>query len=159
MSSTSTPSIPSDWVLCDGNNGTPNLLNSFVIGAGTVNNFTNNTSDYGSKAYDASINFPLGSTGGELTHLLTLDEMTKHNHIMDGEYCTTNECPRPRGGYKLGHGNMVNGSYSEINPIGNANQVQFPVYSTGGDPNNNNIHYEHNNIPPFQILMYIMKIK
>ena len=26
--------IPAGWVLCDGNNGTPNLQNKFVIGAG-----------------------------------------------------------------------------------------------------------------------------
>lgn len=26
--------IPAGWVLCDGNNGTPNLLNVVVIGAG-----------------------------------------------------------------------------------------------------------------------------
>lgn len=26
--------VPSGWYLCDGNNGTPNLLNKFVIGAG-----------------------------------------------------------------------------------------------------------------------------
>ena len=27
-------SIPSGWVLCDGNNGTPNLQNRFLVGAG-----------------------------------------------------------------------------------------------------------------------------
>ena len=27
-------SIPAGWALCDGNNGTPNLLNKFVRGAG-----------------------------------------------------------------------------------------------------------------------------
>ncbi len=26
--------IPSGWVLCDGNNGTPNLKNKFIVGAG-----------------------------------------------------------------------------------------------------------------------------
>lgn len=30
--------IPGDWFLCDGQNGTPNLLNRFVVGAG--NNYT-----------------------------------------------------------------------------------------------------------------------
>ena len=34
MWSGSTGSIPSGWALCDGNNGTPNLTNKFVIGAG-----------------------------------------------------------------------------------------------------------------------------
>ena len=26
--------IPAGWILCDGNNGTPNLKNKFVVGAG-----------------------------------------------------------------------------------------------------------------------------
>ena len=30
----SVASIPAGWVLCDGTNGTPNLLNQFVVGAG-----------------------------------------------------------------------------------------------------------------------------
>jgi hypothetical protein len=34
MWSGSTGSIPSGWLLCDGTNGTPNLRNSFIIGAG-----------------------------------------------------------------------------------------------------------------------------
>lgn len=34
MWSGSTASIPSGWAICDGNNGTPDLRNRFVIGAG-----------------------------------------------------------------------------------------------------------------------------
>jgi hypothetical protein len=34
MWSGSVASIPSGWYLCDGNNGTPNLQNRFVVGAG-----------------------------------------------------------------------------------------------------------------------------
>lgn len=34
MWSGSTGSIPSGWLLCDGTNGTPNLRNSFIVGAG-----------------------------------------------------------------------------------------------------------------------------
>jgi len=32
----SSASIPSGWRLCDGNNGTPNLVDRFVLGAGTT---------------------------------------------------------------------------------------------------------------------------
>jgi len=30
--------IPAGWVLCDGNNGTPNLMDRFVVGAGDTYN-------------------------------------------------------------------------------------------------------------------------
>lgn len=59
--------IPSGWVLCDGNNGQtingvriPDLRSRFVIMPG--------------KSY------PIYSTGGEELHKLTLSEMASHNH-------------------------------------------------------------------------------
>ena len=47
MWSGSTGSIPSGWLLCDGTNGTPNLRNSFIIGAGDTYavNATGGTAD------------------------------------------------------------------------------------------------------------------
>jgi hypothetical protein len=35
MWSGSTVDIPTGWALCDGNNGTPNLMDRFIVGAGT----------------------------------------------------------------------------------------------------------------------------
>lgn len=54
--------IPDGWALCDGNNGTPDLTDRFVIGAG--------------KSYQVN------DTGGEAEHILTIDEMPKHSHKM-----------------------------------------------------------------------------
>lgn len=51
----SSASIPSGWYLCDGNNGTPNLVNRFVVGA---------TGSYA-----------VGATGGEASHTLTAAEI------------------------------------------------------------------------------------
>lgn len=53
--------IPSGWVLCDGNNSTPNLLARFVR---SVPNASTNP----------------GSTGGEDSHTLTVAEMPGHAH-------------------------------------------------------------------------------
>jgi hypothetical protein len=43
----STGSIPADWYLCDGTNGTPDLRNSFIVGAGSTYavNATGGTAD------------------------------------------------------------------------------------------------------------------
>jgi len=52
--------IPNGWVLCDGNNGTPNLQDRFVVGAGST--------------------YTVDSTGGQSTVQLTVDEMPSHAH-------------------------------------------------------------------------------
>lgn len=52
--------IPSGFALCNGKNGTPNLLDRFLVGAGS--------------------SYSLGATGGEDKHKLTIAEMPSHTH-------------------------------------------------------------------------------
>ena len=55
--------IPDNWSVCDGQNGTPDLRERFIVGAGNK---------YG-----------LRSRGGEKEHILTIDEMPSHRHSME----------------------------------------------------------------------------
>ena len=77
--SSSTGSIPSGFVICDGTNGTPDLRNSFVLGAG--NSYT------------------VGQTGGSTdaivvshTHTVT-DPGHKHNIASTGSGVIANDSP------------------------------------------------------------------
>ena len=63
-----TTDIPDGWQICDGTNGTPDLRNKFVIGAGDQYN--------------------TGDSGGEATHTLTTDEMPAHSHADTNELAT-----------------------------------------------------------------------
>jgi microcystin-dependent protein len=62
MWSGSTASIPTGWALCNGANGTPNLQDRFIVGAG---------SGYG-----------VGATGGANSVTLTINEMPTHSHTL-----------------------------------------------------------------------------
>jgi len=56
--------IPSGYVLCDGNNNTPDLQDRFVVGAGNT--------------------YSVDDTGGSKTHTLTESELASHTHTFDG---------------------------------------------------------------------------
>jgi microcystin-dependent protein len=53
-------SIPANWALCDGANGTPNLIDRFVVAAGS--------------------NYAVGASGGAGTITLTTDQLPAHTH-------------------------------------------------------------------------------
>ena len=53
-------SVPTGWYLCDGSNGTPDLRDRFIIGAGST--------------------YAVSSTGGSLTATLTTSNMPVHTH-------------------------------------------------------------------------------
>lgn len=54
--------IPSGWQLCDGTNGTPDLRDKFVLGAGTAHS--------------------VGETGGSEEVTLTVEQMPSHKHTI-----------------------------------------------------------------------------
>jgi microcystin-dependent protein len=62
MWSGSIGSIPSGWYLCDGSNGTPNLTDRFVIGAGSA--------------------YAVNGTGGVSSITLTTSNMPAHTHTL-----------------------------------------------------------------------------
>lgn len=65
--------IPVGWSLCDGTDGTPDLRNRFVAGAGDEYN--------------------VGDTGGEKNHTLTEDEMPSHTHSYNKTNVDNDDAP------------------------------------------------------------------
>ncbi len=83
--------IPSGWVLCDGNNGTPDLRGRFVLG---VNSNTNRSI----VANQIEEIRELRTTGGEEKHILTISEMPSHNHPASKLRDNNNTCNCGGGG-------------------------------------------------------------
>ncbi len=158
---------PSNWALCNGANGTPNLQGRFVLSSGSGSGLTTRTT---------------GQTGGVETVALTLAQMPSHSHAVSA---STNE----QGGHSHtatvsdpGHDHMQStgqnnaGSgpwygwsaygwspikYTERNTTGitvsidNKGAHSHTVYISESSRGSDNAH---ENMPPFYVLAFIMRI-
>ena len=98
--------IPKGWTLCDGQNGTPDLRNRFVVGAGS--------------------SYSLGATGGEAEHTLTVSEMPSHSHGIR----QNQQAAGPNGdGYLLGTPRYTSGVPTDTVGSSRAHENRPPYYA------------------------------
>jgi microcystin-dependent protein len=154
--------IPAGWSLCNGSNGTPDLRDRFVVGAG-------NGSQY-----------QLKSTGGADSVTLSRSQMPKHNHsgsATSGEH--KHIIPTDSGGGGLGWGQARTISanvYNDSKSYANANSYAYTLgdnvanWSNPSPKSGKGEHTHklvigqsgsglgHENRPPYYALCYIMKL-
>lgn len=129
--------IPAGWALCDGVERTlsdgskitpPNLKDRFIMGAGG--------------------GYAVGASGGEATHILTVNEMPTHSHgVAD---------PGHQHAYKNGSDTTSAGYAANTN---NGQPSQYTENATTGiSINNVGGGNAHNNLPPYYALAFIMKL-
>ena len=142
MWSGSIVSIPSGWVLCDGNNSTPNLQDRFIVGAGST--------------------YAVDATGGAATVTLSAAQMPAHNHTVSvsGSTNTTGSHSHTylrstsiRGGGGTDYNVPMDlGTHATSAAGDHAHSVTASgTTSTAGSG------AAHENLPPYYALAYIMK--
>ena len=126
----STGSIPSGYVLCDGTNGTPDLRNSFILGAGNA--------------------YAVGQTGGSTDAIVVSHTHTAtstvtdpgHSHVVGGNY-----------GGTAGSGGIVQSLAG--GPVNSQSAVTgISVATTNATAGTSG---SGANMPPYYALAYIMK--
>lgn len=131
--------IPSGWYLCDGNNGTPNLKDRFIVGAGN--------------------NYAVGATGGADSVTLDWNQIPSHAHAFSG---TTSGAGSHNHNIELGGGisgglntggagNFLGTSSTAISAVGDHTHTFSGTTGSAGSG------ASHENRPPFYALAYIMK--
>jgi len=120
-------SIPIGWAVCDGTNGTPDLRGRFALMA-QDDIFVSTSSQKWSS------NHPIGSTGGDESHIITITEMPSHSHTGGNTTALLINDTQ----FLWGLNSTMCSAYGQTNP-------------TGGS-------LPHNILPPYYTLVYIMRL-
>jgi hypothetical protein len=153
MWSGATNNIPAGWALCNGSNGTPNLMDRFIIGAG---------SSYATGATGGSASHSHTATGGAVqNHTLNISQIPAHAHGISDPGHTHGVA-----GYAgIGGGNRIN---SAVICCGASDRTTSST--TGISVNNAGGTQAHTHgftqptissittIPPYYALAFIMKL-
>ena len=125
----SVASIPSGWYLCNGSNGTPDLRNRFIVGAGST--------------------YAVGGTGGSADAIVV-----SHTHTATDSGHTHNVAIPAYAGTDAGGGAIADGTSSPtstiVNVTSNSGSASISVSTFGSSGTNANL-------PPYYALAYIMK--
>lgn len=151
----SAATIPVGWLLCNGTNGTPNLLDRFVTGAGST--------------------YAVGGTGGVTTVTLTQAQTPAHVHSFSGVTSTdgvhnhtvsdpthSHTYNKPNGQDAAPFGSILRNSTTFLttasltgvtlqSSVSHTHTFTTTSASAGGDGS-------HTNLPPYYALCYVMKI-
>lgn len=148
--------IPEGWVLCDGTNGTPDLRDKFIVGAGRE--------------------YTIGDTGGAKEVTLTVSQLPSHNHTMSsagshshtgitnttGNHKHTYNRFIPSGSSVYAPGNWDNRGLQSYETSASGEHSHSVTTTTAGAHthtiNNTGGGQPHENRPPYYALAFIMYI-
>ena len=129
--------IPTGWALCDGNNGTPNLRDRFIVGAGSA--------------------YAVANVGGNPSTTLSLSQIPSHAHTYKDGYILEN-------GSDFGGANALSGfDYVGSGHRGNGsldNNNDYVFYRTmTSDAAGAATPADVQTLPPYYALAFIMRIQ
>jgi microcystin-dependent protein len=134
-------SAPKGWAICNGSQGTPDLRGRFILGNG------------GSRG--------MNTTGGAETVTLTVNQMPSHNHNVNGK---TSLDGNHNHVFKVGRGGS-NGNHGTSDGYKSDAGWDTHTFSNGNHTHTFNVNsgyaggnQAHENMPPFYVLTYIMKL-
>lgn len=129
----SSASIPTGWALCTGSNGTPDLRNRFVVGAGAVYSVDNTggSTDTTVPSHTHSVSATSTFTGAALaghTHAFSGTVLSAHTHAFSGTALATHS--------HTFTGDPLSTSHTHtINDPGHTHRQQTDSFNLGSVPN------------------------
>ncbi|MCF7837323.1 MAG: hypothetical protein K9N49_01710 [Candidatus Marinimicrobia bacterium] len=130
MWSGTTNNIPEGWALCNGQNGTPDLRDRFIVGAGNQ--------------------YALSDTGGVTTVTLSTDQLPPHGHAYkDGYFAESSISDYLDGVDSLSKHVTGSGNHDKDN-----DHIPYRNLTTLNTGSGNPVH----TLPPYYAVFYIMRV-
>lgn len=159
--------VPESWNLCDGTNGTPDLRERFVLGAGATH-----LPGASGGAFEISLSGTLAVGGSHAHvgsaegHILTVDELPAHKHLNGvGNDISTEVYTRGTGPAASNPGHGIKGDDHACNfegftqEIGGSQPHTHTIDLDAGGAHSHDLTLDDISLlPPFYALAYIMKI-
>ena len=146
--------IPANWAICDGNNGTPNLVNKFVVAAASF--------DVGTEEWRTSVDGTSKESGGNATKTLGTNELPAHTHekgtlaVTGGDHNHTYDRSNVTTVASGGSANTRNQGVTETN-TGDSGDLTLTVSgSTGNQSGTTGEAFDI--LPPYYAIAYIMRV-
>jgi microcystin-dependent protein len=129
-------SIPAGYVLCNGNNGTPDLRDRFVVGAGST--------------------YSVDATGGSANAIVVSHTHTATSVVTDPGHTHTLDNPREPAGGVIGGNTNTPAAAPSGGPIPttDSNTTGITVATTNASAGTSGTNA---NLPPYYALCYIIK--
>ena len=142
----SSNNVPNGWAICDGKNGTPNLTDRFIVGAGS--------------------SYSLGALGGTNTVTLNTNQMPSHTHVISGNgsgdvigsFRTWKCDPQATGCFSQTSAGTICNSRDSGGDGGWRIDLKASNLATNMKVANSGGNQAHENRPPYYALFYIMKL-
>ena len=151
--------IPANWAICDGNNGTPDLVNKFVVAAASF--------DVATEEWRTAVDGTSKEEGGEATKLLGTANLPSHTHT-EGTLAVTG------GDHNHGYRRLVELTGNDDNgvPVGNTGSAGESHENATTDPSGNlsmsltgvtgdqggAMNQAFDILPPYYAIAYIMRV-
>ena len=124
-------SIPSGWVLCNGQNGTPDLRNSFILGAGST--------------------YAVGSTGGSADAIVVSHTHTATSTVTDPGHLHSFTAAQFVSGSNLSGGTIA------VTPQANNTASAVTGVTVATTNASTGVSGTNANLPPYYALAFVMK--
>ena len=154
-------SAPSGWAICNGSNGTPDLRDRFIVGAGSAYSVNNTGGANSVTLTEAQMPSHNHSFSGSSSHSHSFKGVNANDHndternatVMRNDSNTMYTATSPSGVQSATVSISICGNTGGSTPGSNSQTV-----SISGNTGNKGDGGAHENRPPYYALMFIMKL-